>query len=60
MVCNAEELLSQIEMTDRGKKWIGKSNELLDKFGWMRQRSLDLNTPCWWEDKALPLIEIQR
>jgi pyruvate,water dikinase len=55
-----EELLSKIEMTDRGKKWIAKFNEMLDKFGWWRRRGLEINTPCWWEDKTLPLIEIQR
>jgi len=55
-----EELVSKLETSDKGKQWVEKFNEMMQEFGWMRTRFLEINTPTWLEDNTLPLKEIQR
>ena len=55
-----DELLSKLKSSSKGKQFIKKFEELVKNYGWMRTRGLEFCTPTWWEDKTLPLKEIQR
>jgi phosphohistidine swiveling domain-containing protein len=54
------ELISKLKGSENGGKWILQFEELLKKYGFMRRRGLEINTPTWWEDNTIPLVEIQR
>lgn len=55
-----EEVLSNVEGAKNGKQWIQKFNEMVKQYGWIRRRFLEMNTPCWWEDNTLAIVEVQR
>jgi pyruvate,water dikinase len=56
-----EELLAKLKATDRGKQWFKIfSDEVLQEYGWMRRRFLEISTPTWLEAPTLALEEVQR
>jgi pyruvate,water dikinase len=54
------ELLAKLKTTDKGRQFMDKFEELVNNYGWMRTRGLEIATPTWWEDNTLPIKEIQR
>jgi len=55
-----EELLSKLEPSENGRKWIEKFQEFVKEYSWMRRRGLEVATPTWEEDNTIPLIDLQR
>ncbi|MBS3920786.1 MAG: hypothetical protein KG012_18085 [Deltaproteobacteria bacterium] len=57
---DAEKLLAKLASDKKGKEWLDKFDQMVHEVGYMRRRGLELATPTWWEDKTLPLKDIQR
>jgi len=51
---------AELEKSENGKKWLLEFGKMIDKYGFMRRRGLEINTPTWWEDNTIPLVDIQR
>jgi len=54
------EIISKLKDSENGKKWIGQFDEIIENYGFMRRRGLEINTPTWWEDNTIPLVDIKR
>ncbi|MDD3654967.1 MAG: PEP-utilizing enzyme, partial [Desulfotomaculaceae bacterium] len=55
-----EEIISKLKDSENGAKWVSQFEEIIKKYGYMRRRGLEVNTPTWWEDNTIPLIDIKR
>jgi len=55
-----EVLLSKLEKSDAGKKWLKEYRDFLEVHGWRNERMLDWATPNWLEKPSLgiPLIKV--
>jgi pyruvate,water dikinase len=55
-----EALLSKLEDSDAGKKWLREYHDFLEVHGWRTERMLDWATPNWIEKPSLgiPLIKV--
>jgi pyruvate,water dikinase len=55
-----EVLLSKLEKSAAGKKWLKEYRDFLEVHGWRNERMLDWATPNWLEKPALgiPLIKV--
>lgn len=57
---DSEALLSKLEESDAGKKWLKEYRDFLEVHGWRNERMLDWATPNWLEKPSLgiPLIKV--
>jgi len=57
---DSEELLSKLEDSDAGRKWLKEYRDFLEVHGWRNERMLDWATPNWLEKPSLgiPLIKV--
>jgi len=55
-----EALLSRLEESDAGRKWLGEYHEFLEVHGWRGERMIDWATPNWIEKPSLgiPMIKV--
>jgi pyruvate,water dikinase len=55
-----EALLSKLEDSDAGRKWLAEYHDFLEVHGWRTERMLDWATPNWIEKPSLgiPLIKV--
>ncbi len=53
-------LLSKLEESDAGRKWLAEYRDFLEVHGWRNERMLDWATPNWIEKPSLgiPLIKV--
>ncbi len=56
-----ELLLSKLEESDAGRKWLSEYREFLERYGWRCERMQDYGTPTWIEKPSLgiPSIKVQ-
>ncbi len=55
-----EPLLSKLEESDAGRKWLGEFRDYLKKYGIKLMRSPGISAPSWDEKPSIPLTDIQR
>ncbi|MFC1900669.1 PEP-utilizing enzyme [Chloroflexota bacterium] len=57
---DSEAVITGLEKSDNGKKWLGEYRDFLEVHGWRCERMLDWATPNWIEKPALgiPAIKI--
>lgn len=55
-----EALLSKLEESDAGRKWLNEYREFLEVHGWRGERMIDWATPNWIEKPSLgiPMIKV--
>ncbi len=53
----SKDVISQLETTNSGRKWLSEFREFINEDGWRSQRKLDFNGPTWIEDPT-PVIDI--
>jgi pyruvate,water dikinase len=55
-----EELMSKLQSSETGKKWLSEYMEFLKVYGWRCERMLDWATPTWLEKPSLgmPMIKL--
>ncbi len=56
---DGDELMSNLEQSDSGKKWIAEYMEFLKVFGWRCVRMFDWSTPSWIEKPSLGIIPVK-
>jgi pyruvate,water dikinase len=54
-----EELLSEVEKTDAGRKWLSEHREFVKAEGWRNMNIWDTSTPTWLEKPSLSLRDIK-
>lgn len=57
---NNEELLSKLELTEAGKRWLGEFHKFLDEYGWRTIENWDASHPTWIEKPGQVLPSIRR
>ena len=57
---DSEAIISELENSDSGKKWLEEYHNFLEIHGWRNERMLDWATPNWIEKPSLgiPLIKV--
>jgi pyruvate,water dikinase len=55
-----EEVISEMEKTDAGRKWVKELHDFLHIYGWRFPQQMDYITPTWIEDPTHPIIYIQQ
>jgi len=57
---DSEALLSKLEESDAGRKWLNEYREFLEVHGWRGERMIDWATPNWIEKPILgiPMIKV--
>ena len=54
-----EQLLTKLEESDAGRKWLGEYRDFLEVHGWRCERMLDWATPSWIEKPSLGIPSIK-
>lgn len=54
-----EELLSEVEKSDAGRKWLSEHREFVKVEGWRSMNIWDISTPTWIEKPSLSLRDIK-
>ena len=54
-----EQLLTKLEESDAGRKWLGEYREFLKVHGWRCERMLEWSTPTWIEKPSLGIPSIR-
>ena len=57
---DGEELLSKLELTEAGKRWLGDFREFLNEYGWRTIENWDASHPTWIEKPSQVLPSIRR
>lgn len=57
---NDEELLSNLETSEAGRKWFAEYREFLNHHGWRCAEVWNSSTPLWLEQPTLPLRDIKQ
>jgi pyruvate,water dikinase len=55
-----EELLSKLEETEAGRKWLQELREFVEEYGWRTRENWDVTYPSWVEQPSLALPAIRR
>ena len=55
-----EELLSKLEQSEAGRKWLEELHEFVNEYGWRTRENWDVSTPSWVEKPSLALPAIRR
>jgi pyruvate,water dikinase len=55
-----KELLSKLEESQAGRKWLEEYNQWLKVEGWRNINLWDVCSPSWFEDPSLPLRDIKQ
>ncbi len=57
-ISNDEELLSELEKSESGQKWLRELREFVNLYGWRTEHCMRIDVPSWMEmpSKALPDI----
>ncbi len=55
-----EKLLSELELTEAGKKWLAELHKFLNEYGWRTIGNWDASDPTWVENPSLALVNIRR
>ena len=55
-----DEIVANLRDSENGKKWIEEFDKMIKKYGYMRRRGLEFNTPTWWEDNTIPLVDLRK
>ncbi len=54
-----EKLLSELEQSEAGRRWLGELHQFLDENGWRTPRVFDVSSPTWVEKPSLSLPTIR-
>jgi len=54
-----EKLLSELEQSEAGRKWLEELHQFLDENGWRTPRVFDVSSPTWVEKPSLALPTIR-
>ncbi len=57
---NDEELLSKLELTEAGKKWLAELHKFVNEYGWRTIGNWDASNPTWVEKPSMTLPSIRR
>ena len=55
-----EQLLSKLEESEAGRKWLQELREFVDEYGWRTRGNWDTFSPSWVEKPSLALTDIRR
>jgi len=56
---NSEEVITELEKSDQGSKWLGEYREFLLEHGWRCERMHAYDTPAWVEKPSLAIGQIK-
>jgi pyruvate,water dikinase len=56
----AKDIISKLEKTDAGKKWLKEFREFMDEDGWRMQRMSEINLPYWVEDPTPAVTNVKQ
>jgi phosphohistidine swiveling domain-containing protein len=56
---DGDELISNLESRDAGKKWLAEYMDFLKVFGWRCVRMFDWSTPSWIEKPSLGIMPVK-
>ena len=56
---DGDELISNLESRDAGKKWLAEYTDFLKVFGWRCVRMFDWSTPSWLEKPSLGIMPVK-
>ena len=56
---NREEVITELEKSDQGSKWLGEYREFLLEHGWRCERMHAYDTPAWVEKPSLAIGQIK-
>lgn len=55
-----EQLLSKLEESEAGRKWLQELREFVAEYGWRTQGNWDTYSPSWVEKPSLALADVRR
>ena len=55
-----EELLSKLEQSEAGRKWLEELHRFVEEYGWRTWENWDVTNPSWVEKPSLALPHIRR